>query len=958
MEWEAEYNSPSEVEIEYETSSLLEAETDYPVIVIDTYKIAVREGFQGTVDEWLESLQGKDGKDGKDGRDGADGPQGEKGKDGYTPIKGVDYFDGIDGKDGVKGDPFRFEDFTPEQLASLKGDKGDKGDGADVDLTPYAKKTELPTKYSDLINDKGYVALKDATKVVHVTDINNMSGTSDVTSGQIIEWMNEGYKVVAQVVLSESLSFIVPLGTTLKMGETDFPLFYVKNVYDDELVEFLGTVVENSFDFTVNQEKKYRILKAEYVNYDTYVLDDYNDNLGNTIIVPTKTSYLENDSGYATNEYVDDSVYNITHTERSVRKLNTYQRNFTDANWSNYGAIGHIDNWSSTANYNDFKVGDLGVLYGKNTTTGKYVALVGEVTQVTSSLQMRTIACYQTDAYKEVTEYNVNLTEDLESLKGAVNSIESVLSTKADKSQIPTVPKNVSAFTNDAGYLTEHQDISGKLDVTTFETAWNQAQTIINGQDETLNSKADKSEIPTRVSELENDENYLAEVKATDIVPLAKKTYQNVIATANTQDDATFYMFKVTPKSYYEPCMVKWHVRAYINETMTGSTKANFFEETFSEMVMAGASMSRYLNSNAIYSTSYRPYYYLSAYRTTKAGFDKGLPHYVGVSLLYSTSPTSLTLKRDIEVEILEAHNCTVELLDTPVVQGAFYNSTDYSGVSNTDGHNQGTKQTGDSNSIDRLCYGSFAPKAGASMYGTQLVLSADGETFYSICQSRTTALTKKCTDKGFRPEHIMYYSSATTVSTGNRVATSTMYEMLPFDFRYSHNIKALTIHKPVYLRCTYSEGLYYLEPSGWMTQDVPIEDDGYYYILVGYSYTANSIYIKNVHPIFAYRNGRVRGVNPDLDEPFMVTITPTSQDFSSAEADKTFSEIYEAHNAGRQIKGHVNVIDADLMATAIVPPNTQLDMPGSATFVLWCGKTYTIAVTERAVFVNTMSTQ
>lgn len=32
------------------------------------------------------------------------------------------------------------------------------------------------------------------------------------------------------------------------------------------------------------------------------------------------------------------------------------------------------------------------------------------------------------------------------------------------KSELPTVPTNVSAFTNDAGYLTEHQDISGKLD--------------------------------------------------------------------------------------------------------------------------------------------------------------------------------------------------------------------------------------------------------------------------------------------------------------------------------------------------------------------------------------------------------------------------------------------------------------------------------------------------------------
>lgn len=34
-----------------------------------------------------------------------------------------------------------------------------------------------------------------------------------------------------------------------------------------------------------------------------------------------------------------------------------------------------------------------------------------------------------------------------------------------DKPTIPTVPTNVSAFTNDAGYLTKHQDISGKANL-------------------------------------------------------------------------------------------------------------------------------------------------------------------------------------------------------------------------------------------------------------------------------------------------------------------------------------------------------------------------------------------------------------------------------------------------------------------------------------------------------------
>lgn len=74
------------------------------------YEIAVANGFKGTEQEWLKSLEGAPGQDGKDGAPGKDG------KDGYTPIKGVDYFDGepgINGKDGVPGE---------------KGEKGDKGD--------------------------------------------------------------------------------------------------------------------------------------------------------------------------------------------------------------------------------------------------------------------------------------------------------------------------------------------------------------------------------------------------------------------------------------------------------------------------------------------------------------------------------------------------------------------------------------------------------------------------------------------------------------------------------------------------------------------------------------------------------------------------------------------------------------------------------------------------------------
>ena len=44
------------------------------VIYTDTYRLAVANGFEGTIDEWLASLKG--------------GP----GKDGYTPVRGTDFW--------------------------------------------------------------------------------------------------------------------------------------------------------------------------------------------------------------------------------------------------------------------------------------------------------------------------------------------------------------------------------------------------------------------------------------------------------------------------------------------------------------------------------------------------------------------------------------------------------------------------------------------------------------------------------------------------------------------------------------------------------------------------------------------------------------------------------------------------------------------------------------------------
>lgn len=90
--------------------------------------------------EQLNALKGPKGNPGQQGQPGPPGPQGEPGRDGLNGEQGLQGIQGPPGRDGVngeqgiqgppgpKGEPFKYSDFTPEQLNELKGPKGDKGE--------------------------------------------------------------------------------------------------------------------------------------------------------------------------------------------------------------------------------------------------------------------------------------------------------------------------------------------------------------------------------------------------------------------------------------------------------------------------------------------------------------------------------------------------------------------------------------------------------------------------------------------------------------------------------------------------------------------------------------------------------------------------------------------------------------------------------------------------------------
>ena len=114
------------------TGSLRGTPVPLKVTHTDAYEIAVRNGFEGTEEEWLASLKGEKGPKGDTG---ATGPQGPKGDTGATGPRGP------------------------------QGDKGDKGDRGEPGYTPkkgvdYWTEDELediPDRVSQLANDVGYV---------------------------------------------------------------------------------------------------------------------------------------------------------------------------------------------------------------------------------------------------------------------------------------------------------------------------------------------------------------------------------------------------------------------------------------------------------------------------------------------------------------------------------------------------------------------------------------------------------------------------------------------------------------------------------------------------------------------------------------------------------------------------------------------------------------------------------
>ena len=347
-----------------------------------------------------------------------------------------------------------------------------------------------------------------------------------------------------------------------------------------------------------------------------------------------------------------------------------------------------------------------------------------------------------------------------------------------------------------------------------------------------------------------------------DLKPLESKTYSGTnyynSGTAGWEN-SSWYFFSVKPDTWYGTWKIKFRVHSF------APSYANVDSTTWSTITGRADSMS-YANYTERYDTGH---YYTPVYPLKKAGFDAGLGHAIGVSILYGTGYTNSAYYRTFEVDLLEYEGCEITFLDTPVKWSSWIGTgtTNYGSLSGLDAVTRGYTVTGDRNTSTGYAYYRyyFHPTAGTNGIKQYSLYMRDGDgTYQSFTTTHGTGATKAKNTVGFDLDGGIYYHwSSGNVAANARAGTGTATPIYhSVDMRYSTNCAAtLTNEKYVYIvgSINSSDGLFYLDDT-WWTQDLPTSEDGKLYIPIGWVYTNGySAEFNGYQKPLYFKNGKIR---------------------------------------------------------------------------------------------------
>lgn len=241
----------------------------------------------------------------------------------------VDVLVATPGPKGDKGDPFKYSDFTPEQLAALKGEKGEPGAGANVDLSEYITKINADYLYLKKADLDGYVKkseLRQESSGFNTNDLKNALEKSGIYCPDGVDgytWLTNALIAVKNGAEIGDFAywdshvvtdFFAPLklGDTRLRGRIQTGFFVAINNGEKQCVTGNGVVQVVSYDIPTGAET----ITASVFLPNGDKIHDY------TITVPQPKTYTPPTApvgGTVVNQNVDSS--GIAWTVYSVNEL-------------------------------------------------------------------------------------------------------------------------------------------------------------------------------------------------------------------------------------------------------------------------------------------------------------------------------------------------------------------------------------------------------------------------------------------------------------------------------------------------------------------------------------------------------------------------------------------------------------------------------------------------------------
>jgi hypothetical protein len=358
----------------------------------------------------------------------------------------------------------------PTKVSQLENDKGYLTEHQDI--SGYAKKSELPTKVSQLQNDSGYLtavpdgyaktedipknpadigaqpegdyALRSEIPSVPVKSVNGKTGAVSLTATDV-KARPDSWMPTASDVGALPSSTVIPTVPTKVSAFTNDAGYLTQH---QDLSEYAKkTEIPSVPVKSVNGKTGAVQLSASDVKArpDTWMPSaaDVGALPSTTVIptVPTKLSAFTNDSGFITG---------YTETDPTV------------------------PNWAKQSSKPSYTASEVGALPSTTKIPSKTSDLTNDSGFITGYTETDpTVPSWAKQSTKpsysksEVGLGNVDNVKQYSASNPPPYPVTSVNGkTGAVTIAVPAVPTKVSAFTNDAGYLTKHQDISGKADKT------------------------------------------------------------------------------------------------------------------------------------------------------------------------------------------------------------------------------------------------------------------------------------------------------------------------------------------------------------------------------------------------------------------------------------------------------------------------------------------------------------